>query len=147
MPTPLVPISLDVCPNSPNPLGVTHFQANFSGFPLYPWKPLVITHVSHTFLPLSAVFDVRISFCLYVFWDLPRDRQSPKQAWKLCEELGCFIYISYLLCAKSVLSAREPKGNKSVLHKKVGGGGGRGRQPWVPALNIKGGIQLAVAFH
>lgn len=32
----LVPISLDMCPHPPGPLGVTHFQANFSGSPLYP---------------------------------------------------------------------------------------------------------------
>ena len=32
----LAPISLDMCPHPPGPLGVTHFQANFSGSSLYP---------------------------------------------------------------------------------------------------------------
>lgn len=55
----LVPISLDMCPHPPGPLGVTHFQANFSGSPLYPWKPSVMTHLSYTFPLFSVRFDAK----------------------------------------------------------------------------------------
>lgn len=82
----------------PSPLGVTHFQAEVLGHSSISLETFRNNshppHLSPIYCPRCLM--LRITFCLYVSWVLPRDEWCPTQHGS-CVKSALFFFFSFFL--------------------------------------------------